>query len=50
MYVMRLQDMEGQLEEMRSIEQRSHAVRDTEYYKQLDYKNSIEDDIEKAHV
>lgn len=50
MYVNRLQEFEAQLEEMGEIEKRTRAERDKEYYRQLEYKNSIEDDIEKARV
>ena len=48
MYVNRLQDMEAQLEDMREHERKSRSERDKEYYKQLDHKNSIEDEIEKS--
>lgn len=48
MYVMRLQDLEAQLDFMTETERSSRAERDKEYYKQLEYKNQIEGEIEKS--
>jgi hypothetical protein len=46
-YINRLQDMETQLEEMRYMETKRRTQRDKEFHRQLVYKQSIDEDIEK---